>query len=81
MLDKYGWRIFKLKWEKTVDRTYLETSKQQTRYRWCFYMWKCLGNGKNYISGLCQQTNKVQYMYLAFKNLQISSKKGQQCKR
>ena len=77
VLDKYGWSIFKLKWEKTVERTYLGTSKQQIRYSWCFDIWKCLANGKNWVSGFCQQTNKVKYMYLPFENLQKSSKNGQ----
>ena len=36
-----------------------------------------LRKGINYIIGLCSQTKKVQCMYLAFKNLKISSKKGQ----
>ena len=34
--DRDGWYTFKLKWQKTRERTYLKTSKQQTRYRWCF---------------------------------------------
>ena len=34
--DSYGWCIFKLKCQKTVERTYLETTKQQRRYRRCF---------------------------------------------
>ena len=29
----YGSCVFKLKCQKTVERTYLETNKQQTRYR------------------------------------------------
>ena len=34
--DSYGWCSFKLKCGKTVEITYLETSKQQTRCRWSF---------------------------------------------
>ena len=34
--DGYGWCIFKLKCQKMVERIYLETSKWQTRHRWCF---------------------------------------------
>ena len=29
---KYGRRIFKLKWQKMVERTYLGTFKQQAKY-------------------------------------------------
>ena len=32
-LDKW---IFELKWQKTVEKIYLETSKEKIRYRWCF---------------------------------------------
>ena len=31
--DRYGWWILKLKCQKTVERIYLETSKEETRYR------------------------------------------------
>ena len=34
--DRYGWCIFKLKCQKTIEKIYLETSKQQADYRWCF---------------------------------------------
>ena len=30
-VDSYGWGIFKLKYQKTVERTYLETGKQEAR--------------------------------------------------
>ena len=30
--DSYVWLIFLLKWEETVETTYLERSKQQTSY-------------------------------------------------
>ena len=33
----------------------------------------------NIIIGICQQTRKVDYMYLAFKNLEMCSEKRQQC--
>ena len=33
---RYGWCIYKLKCKKTVRRTSLDRSKQQTRYRLCF---------------------------------------------
>ena len=35
------WDIFNLKYQKTVERTYLDTGKQQTTYHWCFYILKC----------------------------------------
>ena len=75
--DSYSWCIFKLKCQKTVERTYLEIRKQQARYCRCFYMSKFLRKGKNCIIGFCQQTRNVQCMYLAFENLKISSKKSQ----
>ena len=31
--DGYGWCIFMYKCKKTVEKMYLETSKQQTKYR------------------------------------------------
>ena len=34
--DMYRWSIFRLKCQKMVERTYLETDKQQTKSRWCF---------------------------------------------
>ena len=37
-------------------------------------MLKCLPKGKNSITELCQQTGTVQCMYLAFKELKLSSK-------
>ena len=39
-------------------------------------MLKRLRKGNNVIIGLCQQTGKVQCMYLAFKNPKIISKKN-----
>ena len=76
--DKYGWLIFRLECQKTVNGTNLETRKQQTRYRLCFLMLKCLRKCSNCVFALCQKTSKVRCMYLAFKNLQLSTKKGQQ---
>ena len=32
----YGSPIFKLKFQEMVETPYLDTCKQQTRYRWCF---------------------------------------------
>ena len=61
----YGWWILKLKWEKTVERTDLQTGNQKTEYRWCFYILKWLRKN-NCIFRLCQLTSKVQYMCLAF---------------
>ena len=72
---RYGSYIFKLKWQKTGERTYLETSKEQTRYRWCF---RCFRKGNNCVFGLCQQTSQVQCMYLPFTNVKISTKKDQE---
>ena len=34
--DSYSWCTFKLKCQKTVERTYLEIRKQQARYCRCF---------------------------------------------
>ena len=34
-IDRYGWCILKLTYKKTVEITYLEKSKIQTRYGWC----------------------------------------------
>ena len=34
--DMYRWSVFRLKDQKTAEWTYLETAKQQTRFRWCF---------------------------------------------
>ena len=33
------------------------------------------------IIGLCQQTAKVECMYLAFKNLKVSSEIGEHCSK
>ena len=33
--DSYGWWTFKLICQKTIETTYLETRKKQTKYRWC----------------------------------------------
>ena len=41
-------------------------------------MSKWLLKGKNCIIKLCQEKNKVQCVYLAFENLKMRSKKGQQ---
>ena len=38
--DTYGWGILKLKCKKTVEKIYLEISKQQRRYCSCFYIVK-----------------------------------------
>ena len=43
-----------------------------------FLMLKWLLKGKNCIIKLCQEKNKVQYVYLPFENLKMRSKKGQQ---
>ena len=61
--DTYSWCIRKFKCNKTVQSTYLESSQQQTRYRWCFWMWKFLQKGNNIIIELCQETRKVQVIY------------------
>ena len=41
-------------------------------------MLMCLRKGNNCIIGLCQETSKVQRMYLAIKNMKISTRKSQQ---
>ena len=58
-----------------VEKTYLETSKQETRYYTSFSMLKFLKKRNNIIIGLFQQTTEVQCIYLALKTLEISSKK------
>ena len=75
--DRYRWSTFKLKCQKTVERTYLETSKLQRRHRWCFQTLKFLRKGNNSIIGLSQKTNRIHCMYLALNNLKKTSKKGQ----
>ena len=70
---RYGWCIFNLKFWKIVESTYLERTKQKTRYKWCLLMLKLLQKGTNIIIGPFQQTKKLQCMYLAFKNIKISS--------
>ena len=76
--DKCGSYIFNLKCWKTEEATYLEESKQQRNYSRRFSMLRCLEKGNNFIIGPCQQTRKVQCMYLALINLKISSKNVQQ---
>ena len=44
-------------------------------------MLKSFEKGSNIFSGLCEQTNKVQCMYLAFENIKIATKKDQQGKK
>ena len=43
-----------------VEKTYLETSKQETRYHTSFSMLKFLKKRNNIIIGLFQQTTEVQ---------------------
>ena len=76
--DNYGSFIFKWKSQKFVQKTYWQRSKPKKRYSWCFQMLKWLRERQNYFFALCQQTSQLQYMHLAFGNLKISSKKGQQ---
>ena len=73
--DSTVWCIYKFKGYKTVQRRYLATSKQQTRYQWCFETLKCWGKGNNGGFRSCKQTSKVQFKYLAFERLKISSNK------
>ena len=62
--DTDGSSIHKLKSWKTVERTYLETRKQQPWYRRCFSVLKCLRKANDSIFALCQQTsNKQQRRY------------------
>ena len=63
---KYGWRIFRLKCKKKVEKTYLQTSKQQTRYHYCFKMLKSLPKANYCIIPPFQQRREVECMYLAF---------------
>ena len=39
---------------------------------------KCFQKGSNYVFGSYQKTTQVQFMYLAFTNAKIGSKKDQQ---
>ena len=58
-----------------VEKTYLKTSKQETRHHTSFSMLEFLQKRSNIIIGLFQQTTEVQCIYLALKTLEISSKK------
>ena len=58
----YSSYLSKLKCQKTEDRRYLDTAKQQTRHCLCFLTLKCLWKGNNCVFGLCQQTSKVKCM-------------------
>ena len=78
---RYGLCILKLKLWKTKERNYLETSKQKTRYRWCFSLLKPLQKGNNCISGLCKVTRKLQCMCLAFTYLKTTSEKAKACQK
>ena len=62
--DNYCWCIFKLKCQKMVETAYSGTSKEQTRYFWCFQVLKSLRKGNNGVFALCQQTRKVECKYL-----------------
>ena len=55
---------------------HLQKSKQQASYR-CFSMLKWFWKANNSIIELYQQTSNVQCMYLALKNLKVTSKIGQ----
>ena len=61
-----------------VKRTYLETEQTTNMVPLMFFDVKVLRKGIYCIIWLCQQTSKVQLMYLEFKNLKINSKIGQQ---
>ena len=74
--DKCGSYIFNLKCCKTEETTYLEERKQQRNYSRRFSMLRCLAKGNNI--GPCQQTRKVQCMYLALIHLKIISINVQQ---
>ena len=67
---RYGWCLFKLKLKKTVDKTYLETSKTHLRCRSCFRMLKCLQWGNNWAFRLLQETTMVQWMYSTYEKPQ-----------
>ena len=58
-----------------VESTNLKTRKQQTKSSSNFMMLKLFEKGSNIFSGLCEQTDKVQCMYLAFGNIKITTKK------
>ena len=82
--DWYFWSILKLKLQKTVHRTYIETGKHQTTICWCLEVLKSFPKGNNCIFRLYYQTRKVQCMYLAFKTLKITKENvntGQKVKR
>ena len=62
---------------QTAQTTCSKGRKQETRYCSCFSMINCLQKGSNCIIEPCEPRNKTQCMYLSFKNLKISSSKGQ----
>ena len=64
-----------------VESTNLKTRKQQTRSSSNLMMLNSFEKGSNIFSGLCEQTNKVQCMYLAFETIKITTKKDQQGKK
>ena len=67
MLQNSGRKIFRVKKTK-------QTSDSRR-----FLMLKCFQKWENCIIGPCQQTRKVQCMYLPLKNLKISGKNVEQC--
>ena len=74
--DKCGSYIFNLKSCKTEEATYSEERKQQRNYNRRFSMLRCFEKGNNIRP--CQQTRKVQCMYLALIHLKISTINVQQ---
>ena len=56
----------------------LRNKEARSKVRWCFSMLKLFEKGNNIIIVLCEQTKKIQCMYLAFRKLKKSSKKDHQ---
>ena len=79
--DSHGWCIWNLNLQKSIERTYLETSKQERRYRlthleiskkeercdWNFWMPNESVKGKCYIFRGTKQSNKLSFVYLECK--------------
>ena len=87
--NSYSRCIFKLKSMERIEKISLETSEQQTKLRWDFQMLMSLQKGKNcafipctaFVLSAFVPWSYVPCMYLAFRNLKIRSKQGQEWSR
>ena len=70
--------VFQVKMPENGGKNIFREKQITTRYRKCFQVMKCLRKSNDCVFGLIQQTIEVQCMYLAFKEVEIRSKKIQQ---